>query len=103
MNHRDANSSMDACMKQYAVRNSARPAPAEDRTRLYLLAYLLTADSATAERCFAPGLEPAAEDNAALRDWTHSWARRIVICNALQLVAPQPEGGIHEFNCEGSR
>jgi len=103
MNHRDAFSPMDACMKQYIARDSARLAPAEDRTRLYLLAYLLTADSATAERCFVPGLEPAAEDNAALRDWTHSWARRIVICKALQLIAPEPERGNHEFDSEGSR
>ena len=76
---------------KYTAHDTARRAPAEDRSRLYLLSFLLTADRAKAERCFEPGLDLAAEDNAALRDWAHSWARRIVIGNALRLIAPHPE------------
>jgi hypothetical protein len=75
------------------AQDAARRAPAEDQTRLFLLSYLLTAELAKAERCFVPALEPAAEDNAAIRDWVHSWARRTVIRDALQIIAPHPERG----------
>lgn len=71
--------------------NSARPAPAEDRTRLYLLSFLLTADRTKAEQCTVAGLDLAAEGNAVFRDWAHSWARRIVVHNALRLIAPHLE------------
>jgi hypothetical protein len=91
MNYRNAIAAMSDGRKKCTAPDTARPAPAEDRTRLYLLSFLLTADRAKAERCFVPGLDLAAEDNAALRDWAHSWARRIVIGNALRLIAPQPE------------
>jgi hypothetical protein len=91
MNYRNAFSATDDCRNTYARHDTARRAPAEDRTRLYLLSFLLTADRAKAEQCSVAGLDMSAEDNAALRDWPHSWARRIVINNALQLIAPHPE------------
>jgi hypothetical protein len=91
MNYRNAISATNDRRTKYTAHDTARPAPAQDRTRLYLLSFLLTADRAMAERCFVPGLDLAAEDNAALRDWAHSWARRIVIGNALRLIAPHPE------------
>lgn len=95
MNCRNATLATEEGKKKYTAHDTARRAPAEDRTRLYLLSFLLTADSAKAERCFVPGLDLAAEDNAALRDWAHSWARRIVIGNALRLIAPHPETDAH--------
>lgn len=91
MNYRNAFSAMDESRNVHAARDTARRAHAEDRTRLYLLSFLLTADRAKAERCFVTGLDLAAEDNAAFRDWAHSWARRTVISNALRLIAPHPE------------
>jgi hypothetical protein len=91
MNCRYAYPAADDGKKHYTALDAARRAPAEDRVRLYLLSFLLTADQAKAERCFVPGLDLAAEDNAALRDWAHSWARRIVIGNALRHSAPHPE------------
>ena len=96
MNYQNAIPATNDCRKKYTALDTARRAPAEDRTRLYLLSFLLTADRAKAERCFVPGLDLAAEDNAALRDWAHSWARRIVIGNALRIIAPQPETASHD-------
>lgn len=103
MNHCDAIPATDDCRKKYTARDAACRAPAADRTRLYLLSFLLTADCAKAERCFALGLNLAAEDNAAIRDWNHSWARRIVIGNALRLIAPHPETAAHEADSGASR
>jgi hypothetical protein len=93
MNLCNISSAPNECRKGYPVLDRDRRTPPEDRTRLYLLSYLLTADSAKAEQCMVAGLELSAEDNAALRDWAHSWARRIVIRNALRLIAPHPETG----------
>jgi hypothetical protein len=91
MNDRKAYTPANNCRIRRRASDTARRAPAEDRTKLYLLSFLLTADRAKAERCFVAGLDLAAEDNSAFRDWAHSWARRIVINNALRLVSPHPE------------
>ena len=61
-----------------------------DMDRLYLLAYLLTADKAMAEECFVRGLEDSTRSNRVFRDWAESWARRTVIHNAIQMVRPRP-------------
>jgi hypothetical protein len=103
MNCRNAFPAADGCKKKYTALYTSRRAPAADRVRLYLLSYLLTADRAKAERCFVPGLDLAADDNAAIRDWAHSWARRIVIGNALRLIAPHPETRAHDADSGGSR
>ena len=103
MNYRNAFPATDDGKNKYARHDTARRAPAEDRTRLYLLSFLLTADRAKAEQCSGAGLDMSAEDNAAIRDWPHSWARRIVIGNALQLIAPHPETGAHDADSRGSR
>ena len=103
MNHCDAIPATNDCRKKYTVQDTARRAPAEDRTKLYLLSFLLTADCAKAERCFVPGLDLAAEDSAAFRDWNHSWARRIVIGNALRLIAPHPETALRDADSGVSR
>ena len=91
MNKRNPFGAADDCRRRYTAPHTARWAPAEDRTRLYLLSFLLTADRAKAEQCSLAGLDMSAEVNAAIRDWKHSWARRIVINNALQIIVPHPE------------
>ena len=58
---------------------------AEDMGRLYLLAFLLTADAEKAERCFASALEDCSKSSRVFREWAHSWARRAVIQNAIRL------------------
>lgn len=84
------------CKAQYPMRSLARGTSVEERARLYLLSFLLTGDRDKAERCFVAGLDVEPEDNTAFREWLHSWARRIVIQNALHLVSPHPE--IPEIN-----
>jgi hypothetical protein len=73
---------------EYAIHDATCRASAEDRCQLYLLSFLLTADHAKAEQCFVTGLDLAADDNTVFREWADSWARQIVIGNALRLIAP---------------
>ncbi len=61
----------------------------KDMNRLYLLAYLLTADRGTAEACFERSLEEVMHNNRVFRDWAESWARRTIMLNAIQMVHPQ--------------
>jgi hypothetical protein len=103
MNYLHAFTATDDCRNKYAPPDTHRRAPAEDRARLYLLSFLLTADRGKAEQCSVAGLDMFAEDNAAIRNWKQSWARRIVIKNALQLVAPHPETGTRDADSRGSR
>jgi hypothetical protein len=93
MNCHNAYPTTADCENAYAARDTAHRAPAEDRSRLYLLSFLLTADRAKAERCLVEGLDFAAEDNTAFREWANSWARQIIIDNALRLIAPHPDAG----------
>ena len=60
--------------------------------RLYLLSYLLTASEELAETCFVQGLQDARNGNRVFRDWAESWARRVVIMNAIRAIRPTPNG-----------
>ena len=62
----------------------------QDMDRLYLLSFLLTADHAMAEKCFAGGLESSANNSRVFKDWAASWARRMIVQNAIQMVRPEP-------------
>ena len=64
---------------------------AEDMNRLYLLAFLLTADEEKAERCFAGALEDCSKSGGIFREWAHSWARRAVIQTAMRLSVAELE------------
>src|SRR5271166_4886206 len=103
MNCHQALPAKQECRTTGTTHPTARRAPANDRSRLYLIGFLLTADREKAEQCAVTGLELSAEDNAAFRDWAHSWARRIVINNALRIVAPHPEAGHHGAVVAGSQ
>jgi DNA-directed RNA polymerase specialized sigma24 family protein len=61
---------------------------AEDENALYLLAYLLTADTSKAERCFVAGLEDSIQGNRVFKEWVSSWSRRVIIKNAIQMISP---------------
>jgi hypothetical protein len=65
---------------------------AKDMKNLYLLALVLTADSVKAEQCFVSGLDDCITGNQVFREWARSWARRVVIKNAIRMVAPGREG-----------
>ena len=77
----------------YASTDDFRRVFEEDMNGLYLLSFLLTADRKKAEQCFVSGLEDAVEGNPVFKEWACSWARRMIIVNAVRTVSPRPVGG----------
>jgi len=55
---------------------------------LYTLSFLLTADHQKAEQCFVSGLQDCLQGNAVFREWAQSWAKRVVIKNAIRMISP---------------
>jgi hypothetical protein len=74
----------------YASSDDFRRVFDDDMNTLYLLSFLLTADREKAEQCFVSGLEDAVEGNPVFKEWARSWARRVIIVNAMKVVNPQP-------------
>ena len=62
----------------------------QDMHVLYWLALTLTSDEQKAEQCFVAGLDECIEGNSVFKEWARSWSRRVVIKNAIRLVAPRP-------------
>ena len=81
----------------YASSDDFRRIFGENMNSLYLLAFLLTADHGRAEQCFVSGLEDAVGGNPVFREWAHSWARRMIIQNAVRLIKPRPADGRGRF------
>jgi hypothetical protein len=65
----------------------------EDMNSLHLLSFLLTADGKVAEQCFVAGLEDATRGNPVFKEWARSWARRMIILNAVRVMNPRPMDG----------
>jgi len=65
----------------------------EDMNSLHLLSLLLTGDSEKAEQCFISGLEDATKGNPVFKEWARSWARRMIILNAVRAMNPRPMEG----------
>ena len=63
----------------------------EDIDGLYSLSLLLTADRAKAEECFVSGLEDSKKSNRVFKDWARSWSRRLIVQNAIRVIAPTPD------------
>jgi hypothetical protein len=76
--------------KPYASSDDFRRVFDEDMNSLYLLSFLLTADREKAEQCFVSGLEDAVEGNPVFKEWARSWARRVIIVNAVRAINPRP-------------
>jgi hypothetical protein len=74
----------------YASHDDFRRVFDEDMNSLYLLSYLLTADHEKAEQCFVSGLEDAVGGNSVFKEWARSWARRVIIVNAVRTIDPRP-------------
>ena len=74
----------------YASSDDFRRVFDQDMNSLYLLSYLLTADREKAEQCFVSGLEDAVEGNPVFKEWARSWARRVIIVNAVRVINPRP-------------
>jgi len=62
----------------------------EDMNSLYLLALLLTGDHEKAQQSFVAGFEDATNRNTVFKEWARSWARRVIVQNALRAVNPRP-------------
>ena len=56
---------------------------------LYLLSFVLTGDHDMAEKCFVRGLNGSSKGNPVFKEWAESWARRVIIQNAIQMVRPR--------------
>jgi len=74
----------------------------EEMEGLYLLSFLLTADHKNAEQCFVSGIEDSIKGNPVFKEWARSWARRVIIQNAIRVINPRlmekntasiPDGG----------
>jgi hypothetical protein len=75
---------------QYASSTDFRKVFDEDMSGLYLLSFLLAADREKAEQCFVSGLEDAVNGNPVFKEWARSWARRVIIQNAVRAINPRP-------------
>jgi DNA-directed RNA polymerase specialized sigma24 family protein len=70
----------------------------KDMSSLYLLSLLLTGNHEKAEQCFVSGLENAVNRNRVFKEWARSWARRVIIQNALYIMKPRPGVEIEALN-----
>lgn len=70
---------------EYATRADFCRIFEKDMKPLYLLAFLLTGNHASAERCFVASLEDI-KGNAVFKEWARSWSKWIVIKQAIQTV-----------------
>jgi DNA-directed RNA polymerase specialized sigma24 family protein len=62
----------------------------EDMQGLYQLAFLLTGDHQKGERCFVAGMEDCAKENRVFREWARTWAKRVIVQNAIRELQPRP-------------
>jgi hypothetical protein len=62
----------------------------EDMNALYQLSLLLTGDHEKAEKCFVAGIEDCVKENRVFREWARSWAKRIIVANAIRELKPRP-------------
>jgi hypothetical protein len=62
----------------------------EDMNGLYQLSFLLTADHEKAEKCLVAGIEGCGKQNRVFREWARSWAKRMIIENAIRELNPRP-------------
>jgi len=82
---------------EYATSEEFRDLFLKDMAGLYLLSFLLTANHEKAEQCFVAGLEDCVKRNSVFKEWARSWARRAIVHNAIQIVAPHPNRDSESF------
>jgi hypothetical protein len=75
---------------QYATSEDFSKLFTTDMASLYLLSFVLTANHEKAEQCFVAGVEDSAKGTGVFKEWASSWARRMIINNAIRMVAPSP-------------
>ena len=74
----------------YATHEDFHAIFSEDLKQLYQLSFLLTRDTAKAERCLVVGLEECVKGNPVFREWARSWAMRVLVQNAIRKTKPRP-------------
>jgi DNA-directed RNA polymerase specialized sigma24 family protein len=74
---------------QYATSADFRQIFHDEMGGLYLLSFLLTADREKAEQCFVSGIEDSIKGNPVFKEWARSWARRVIIQNAIRVIKPR--------------
>jgi len=74
---------------EYATREDVRRLFTDHVRSLYLLSFLLTANHEKAEQCFVAGLDECMTGNPIFQEWARTWARRIIVRNAIQMIAPR--------------
>jgi DNA-directed RNA polymerase specialized sigma24 family protein len=77
-------------INEYATPEDVCRVFTENLEGLYQLSLLLTGDPEKAEQCFVAGLEDAGKANAPFKDWARSWAKRLIIKNAISALRPHP-------------
>ena len=75
---------------EYAVAGDFCQIFDQDMSSIYLLSLLLTGDHEKAEQCFVQGLENAVSRNRVFKEWARSWARRVIVQNAMTTISPRP-------------
>ncbi len=78
---------MEGTRTAYATKSDFSRVLTAEMDRLYLLAFLLTADHALAEQSFTTVAENAFSAKPVFKGWVHSWLRREVAKTALELLA----------------
>jgi hypothetical protein len=71
----------------------------KDMLGLYLLAFLLTASHEHAEQCFLLGMGDALKERKVFKEWASSWSRRLVIKNAIHLIADSSTESREQPDC----
>jgi len=74
----------------YATREDFIKAFHEDMNGLYQLSFLLTGDREKAEKCLVAGIEDCVKENRVFREWARSWAKRVIVENAIRELKPRP-------------
>jgi DNA-directed RNA polymerase specialized sigma24 family protein len=74
----------------YATREDFIKVFHEDMNGLYQLSFLLTGHHEKAERCLVAGIEDCVKENRVFREWARSWAKRIIVANAIRELKPRP-------------
>ena len=74
--------------REYATTDDLRKRSTGGISSLYLLSFLLTGNRKEAKQCFVAGLADCVDGNPAFKKWANSWARRIIVHNAIQIKSP---------------
>jgi hypothetical protein len=89
MSYRNAQPIGASCKSEYATSEDFRNLFTEDMSNLYLLSFLLTGNREEAEQCFVAGLADCVDGNPVFKEWASSWARSIIVHNAIGIIAPR--------------